>query len=247
MNVFITGGTGKFGEILIEALLTEGHNVFFTTTSNHKGDFILEKYNYTNRINKIVIDFRDKNYLSKLENYLIDRQASIDVVINNARSTEYLNINKNLVLEDDFIMEFKVSLLATYQISMLFSKLYEKNLKSIVNISSIYSIVASNPVIYKNHMNDSPLHYGVIKSGINHLTRELAVRLAPSTRVNSIAYGGIEIGVSEDLKHNYSIQCPIGRMMNAKDIPGPVLFLLGDDSSYITGHTLVVDGGWTIW
>jgi NAD(P)-dependent dehydrogenase (short-subunit alcohol dehydrogenase family) len=92
------------------------------------------------------------------------------------------------------------------------------------------------------------LHYGVSKAGLGHLTKELAVRFADQDiRVNCVAFGGVEGRVDENFKNRYSLLCPMGRMLNEGDLAGPVDLLLSSASSAITGHTLIVDGGWSLW
>jgi NAD(P)-dependent dehydrogenase (short-subunit alcohol dehydrogenase family) len=79
------------------------------------------------------------------------------------------------------------------------------------------------------------------------LTKELAVRLAGRhIRVNAISFGGVEGRVNEAFKARYAQFCPLGRMLNDNDLAGPVEFLATPASSGVTGHNLVVDGGWTI-
>ena len=121
-------------------------------------------------------------------------------------------------------------------------------LESVVNIGSQYGVVAPNLNLYSEPIKDSPLHYGVAKAALGHLTKELAVRLAPQgIRVNCVAFGGVEGRVGDDFKKRYAELCPMGRMLNEADLAGPVDLLLSPSSSAITGHTLIVDGGWSIW
>jgi hypothetical protein len=121
-------------------------------------------------------------------------------------------------------------------------------LGSVVNVGSQYGVVAVNPGLYASQHSASPIHYGVAKAGLVHLTRELAIRLAGrGVRVNCVSYGGIEGRASVQFKEQYARFCPQGRMLTERDIAGPVEFLVSDASSGATGHNLVVDGGWTAW
>ena len=85
------------------------------------------------------------------------------------------------------------------------------------------------------------------------LTKYMAGRYGKNhIRVNCIAPGGFDPGLSDDpLKKdfvkNYIDNCPLGCWANEDDIKGPVAFLASDASGYVTGATLVMDGGWTIW
>ena len=94
----------------------------------------------------------------------------------------------------------------------------------------------------------SPLHYSVAKAAQVQLTRELAVRLAPKgIRVNGICFGGVEGRADEAFVDRYRQLCPAGRMLRDDEVVGPVDYLVSDASSGMTGHNMMVDGGWTTW
>ena len=121
-------------------------------------------------------------------------------------------------------------------------------LRSIINISSIYGMVAPNRTIYDDFERHAPIHYGVAKAALIHLTKEMAVRLADrGIRVNAVSYGGVEGRAKEEFIRRYSSLCPSGRMVPPQDVAGSVEFLASDASNGVTGHNLVVDGGWTVW
>ena len=79
------------------------------------------------------------------------------------------------------------------------------------------------------------------------LTRWLATSLAPDVRVNAVTPGGIERGQPAAFVERYATRTPLGRMATEDDIVGAVTWLAGDLAAYVTGHNLVVDGGWTAW
>ena len=92
------------------------------------------------------------------------------------------------------------------------------------------------------------MNYGVTKAALIHLTKELAVRLAPrGISVNAVSYGGVEGRVDGGFRERYGRLCPTGRMLDDSQVFGAVKFLCSSDSSGMTGHNLIVDGGWTIW
>lgn len=93
-----------------------------------------------------------------------------------------------------------------------------------------------------------PVTYAVVKSGLVGLARYLATYWADSgVRVNSISPGGVYNGQPEAFVQKLTSLIPMGRMANADEYQGAVLFLVSDASSYMTGHNLVVDGGRTAW
>jgi NAD(P)-dependent dehydrogenase (short-subunit alcohol dehydrogenase family) len=120
----------------------------------------------------------------------------------------------------------------------------------IVNVTSMYGITPPNQSIYESLGAGvvKPIGYPVTKAALDMATRYLACYLATRNfNVNAIAPGGIANGESEKFKHAYSQLSPIGRMGDVSELIEAFKFLLGDGSNYMCGHTLVVDGGWTVW
>jgi len=118
---------------------------------------------------------------------------------------------------------------------------------SIVNYGSIYGVQAPDFSIYDGTEMTSPVEYSAIKGGILNFTRYLASYLGPDgICVNAVSPGGIYNGQDETFVDNYEEEVPLGRMADPLDVMGPTIFLLSDASAYVTGHNLVVDGGWTI-
>lgn len=143
------------------------------------------------------------------------------------------------------VLEYlRVNSYAVFNICQAYARIINKG--SIINFASTYGIVSPNPNLYSWGFVKHP-GYIMSKSAIIGMTKWLAVHFAPRIRVNAIAPGGIENDQSEEFKRRYAKLTPMDRMMRKEEIVGPVRFLISNDSSYITGHTLVVDGGWTIW
>jgi NAD(P)-dependent dehydrogenase (short-subunit alcohol dehydrogenase family) len=89
--------------------------------------------------------------------------------------------------------------------------------------------------------------YAASKGGVVQLTRWLATTLAPDVRVNCLTPGGVSRGQPESFQAAYRDRTPLGRMATEEDYKGAVAYLASDLSRYVTGHNLVVDGGWTAW
>ena len=92
----------------------------------------------------------------------------------------------------------------------------------------------------------TPLAYGVSKAGLMHYTKMLSSSLAPRIRVNSISPGGIFRRQPRKFIKKYLLKTPFGRMGNEDDVAKAVVFFSSELSSYITGHNLVVDGGYSV-
>jgi NAD(P)-dependent dehydrogenase (short-subunit alcohol dehydrogenase family) len=118
---------------------------------------------------------------------------------------------------------------------------------SIVNFSSIYGIQAPDFSVYDQTEMTSPVEYSIIKAGILNFTRYLASYLGQDEiRVNSVSPGGVFNDQDQRFIENYEREVPLGRMAEPHEISGAIVYLLSDAASYVTGHNLVVDGGWTI-
>ena len=116
---------------------------------------------------------------------------------------------------------------------------------SIVNFSATTGIVSARPDLYNGgHKHPG---YSISKAGVINLTKFLATHLAPKIRVNCIAPGGVEFDQDQHFKDKYSALTPMKRMMMKNELNKLVEFLCTSDSSYMTGSTIVVDGGWTAW
>jgi NAD(P)-dependent dehydrogenase (short-subunit alcohol dehydrogenase family) len=118
---------------------------------------------------------------------------------------------------------------------------------SVVLISSIYGMVGPDQRLYEGTLMANPVGYGVSKGGLLQLTRTLAMLLAPEVRVNAISPGGVWRQQPDSFRERYEARTPLRRMAREEDLKGAVAYLSSDLSAYVTGHNLVVDGGWTAW
>jgi NAD(P)-dependent dehydrogenase (short-subunit alcohol dehydrogenase family) len=124
---------------------------------------------------------------------------------------------------------------------------------SIVNVSSIYGILSPVQSLYefrraRGEEFVKPVAYSVSKSAILNLTRYLATYWATSgVRVNTVTLAGVANDQPREFVDAYSARIPVGRMAEAGEYVGVVVFLAADASSYVTGANLVVDGGWSAW
>ena len=117
---------------------------------------------------------------------------------------------------------------------------------SIINIASIYGVVGPDFTVYDKTSLTMPAGYSAIKGGLINLTRYMASYFGPNNiRVNCVSPGGIFDNQDINFVKNYMKKVPLGRMGLPEDIAPSVAFLLSDDSKYITGQNLIIDGGWT--
>ena len=122
----------------------------------------------------------------------------------------------------------------------------EQQSGSIINLGSIYGVLGSDFTIYDGTKMTMPMAYSAIKGGIVNLTRYLASYFGKhNVRVNNICPGGIFDSQEPIFVRNYEHRVPLKRMGRPEEIASAVLFLASDAASYITGATIMVDGGWT--
>ena len=116
---------------------------------------------------------------------------------------------------------------------------------SIIFFVSIYGQVGPDSYLYEGTGMVNPTGYGASKGGLLQLTRYLANVMSPDVRVNSVSPGGVYRGQPESFHERYAQRAPLGRMAKEEDLKGAVAYLASDMSAYVTGHNLLVDGGWT--
>ena len=124
---------------------------------------------------------------------------------------------------------------------------------SIIQTASIYGLVASDSRIYEGSFYlgrqiSNPAVYSTSKAAVVGLSRQLAAYWADQgIRVNTLVPAGVESGQNDTFKARYSARVPLGRMAQADELVGAVLYLASDASSYVTGQCLIVDGGLSAW
>jgi len=244
-TILITGGLGNLGFELTKSFLDLGAEVIIIDYNISPLKKKLFKHNEKIRFFECDLSINKKR--KKLINDIKERTETIDCLINNAT---YLDKNFIAPLKSQSVESFKdsfdVSLVAPFHLSKELSKLMKGSKDpNIINISSIYSIVAPDFKLYKDTKMGNAAAYTVAKSGLNQLTLWFASMLSPKIRVNSISPGGIIRDQPKKFIDKYKKKTLLNRMAKEKDIVGPTLFLASNLAQYITGHNLVVDGGYT--
>lgn len=249
-TLLLTGGTGKFGQVLVRHFAENGWKVITTSRKQSRVDQLVRGIGVPKeKVTGIAVDLQQQDASQRLVNELAERGIAVTHLVNNARSMETLAVQPGGTTERDaFVGEFEMDVVVPYELAICLSRSESHNLKTVVNIGSMYGEVAPNPALYDGTLDRSPIQYGVSKAALHHLTRELAVRLAPQQiRINCVAYGGVEGRVDEAFLERYAQLVPSRRMLKDAEIIGPVDFLLNDSSSSVNGHVLVADGGWSVW
>lgn len=245
--VLITGGTGKLGKSLVQGFAEHGWHVLFTSRSQERADAMAADLAEHGQITGVAAELIEQDGLMALNAELNARGLEPSCLINNARDLAHMSLDDHgRPSREGWLGEFFLSVVAAYELGMEIALDPDSRLENILNVSSMYGLVAPTLHLYDDHTKQSPIHYGVCKSALNHLTKEMAVRLADrKVRVNGIAYGGVEGRVNEEFLQRYSAICPQGRMLQDDEVAGPALFLASEAASAITGHILAADGGWS--
>ena len=259
-TVVVTGAKGLIGNALVDSLIANDCKVIaidqlFKTSKTAK-DYIHEK-NYDNLM-CFGVNILDESKLSEAIVKGQEKFGSINGLVNCAAidflpesefssTVEELNIN-------DFQKIMNVNVSGQVLCSKIVGKMMikTKTKGSIINIGSIYGKVSPKQDMYNHIKTDEgvykkPLVYSVSKSALTNMSKYLATYWGNNEiRVNNIVFGGIFNNQDDIFIKNYSQNVPLGRMANIDESIEPILFLLSDSSSYITGTDLIVDGGWTI-
>lgn len=249
-TILLTGASGKFGRVLVRHFLATDAYVVATARTKESLQVLLdENADADDRLIGIQVDLAAPDGVTLLCNELVSRNIRPDCLVNNARSISFLGIQENgIVSRENFVNEYLLDVIVPYELTMALAKQDASRLSRVVNVGSQYGTVAANPSLYIDPVKQSPIHYGVAKAALVHLTKELAVRLASKEiQVNCVAFGGVEGRVDEAFKQRYAKLCPMGRMLTENEVAGPVDMLLSAQCSGVTGHIFAVDGGWTLW
>lgn len=251
----ITGGAGFLGRTMAEALLEVGAKVVLVDRSEEGlGKAKEQLSSFKGRVKVICCDLEEEEELRALPKKAYEQFNAMDILINNAAFVGDANLSGWVGPLDQQTNEtwrraLNVNLTAAFSL-IRDSKDYlaESSCGSIINVGSIYGMVSPNLDLYEGTHMGSAMAYGASKGGLFQLTRLAATELAPEgTRVNALSPGGIERGQPEKFQERYEKRVPLGRMAKEDDFKGVVVFLASELSAYITGQTIQVDGGFTVW
>jgi len=195
------------------------------------------------------VNITDKNSIKALITTISEKYGRIDALVNSAYPRNK-NYGKHFfeVAYSDFCENVGMNLGGYFLTSQQFATYFEKQgYGNIINLASIYGVIAPRFEIYDNTQMTMPVEYAAIKSGLIQLTKYMAKYFkGKNIRVNTISLGGIEDKQPEPFLKAYKEFCLNKGMLNAKDISGTVLYLLSDLSEFVNGQNIVVDDGFTL-
>jgi len=249
--VVITGGAGLLGRNFCEAVAKEGGVAIVADVNLPAAREVAEKIaaEYPSRAEAAALDITDKASIDDLIKTLHAKYGRIDAVVNNAYPR---NPNFGRQFEDieyaDFCENLNLHLAGYLLVAQRFSRYFAAHGGgNIVNMASVYGVIAPRFDIYKGTAMTNSVEYAAIKSGILHFSRYLAQYLkGKGIRVNCLSPGGILDGQPESFLQAYQAYCNEKGMLAPQDVSNTLMFLLSDASRYITGQNLIVDDGFTL-
>ena len=243
----VTGGAGpKFGSSISEALAEAGATVIVASRSLAKNqEFVAELKDRNFTAHAEELDITDVDSIEALKQRLTKRFSQIDVLVNSAVVASGGGFDEQT--PQCWESSAKGNMVGLFALCKAFIPSMVKQEKgSIINISSIYGIVANDPSLYEDTDMKQPPDYTFVKGGMINFTRYLATYYGrKGIRANCICPGGYFNNQPDPFLSRYEQRVPLGRMLNNDDLKGAVVFLASDASRYVTGTTLMVDGGWT--
>ena len=251
--VVLTGAAGIIGTEVTRNFLDAGARVFAIDRDAKKLEleFGAKSANFI----PCAADVSDKQSLEQARALLESAWGTADALLNNAatKSENFFEPFETFPVSD-WNEVMAVNLTGAMLCSQVFgAAMAQRGGGSIVNTLSIYGIVAPDQRIYEGSQYlgraiNTPAIYSASKAGLWGLTLYLASYWgARGVRVNAVTPGGVFSGQNDTFAANYSNRTPLGKMAQADDIANAMRYLASDASKYVTGHNLVVDGGWTAW
>ncbi len=250
--IVITGGAGLIGKEFVKAVIEQDGVAVIADINKIVGKQVkkeLSKELNTKQIDFIKIDITSKKSINKSIKYLNKKYGKIDAIVNNAypRNKNYGKYFFDVEYED-FTQNIGLNLGGYFTTSQQFAKYFKKQGHgNIVNVSSIYGVVAPKFEIYDGTPMTMPVEYAAIKSGLIHLTKYMAKYFkGMNIKVNTLSPGGIFDNQPKEFLYKYEKECLNKGMLNKSDLKGTLIYLLSDMSQYVNGQNIIVDDGFVL-
>jgi NAD(P)-dependent dehydrogenase (short-subunit alcohol dehydrogenase family) len=257
----VTGALGRLGPVWIEALLEAGASVAALDRPGATPSAAFSALQTRTDPARLVMadaDVTDRQSLEAARDRIVERLGVPSILVNNAGIDQPPDSGTARSKIEDlpadlFRRMVEVNLIGTFQMIQVFgAPMAERGRGSIVNIGSLYASVSPDQRFYDHFEGQPPFlkvpGYGASKAAVVNMTKYFATLWGPhGVRVNTLSPGGVLGGQDAQFKQKYSSRVPLGRMAGEADLKGPLVFLASNASSYVSGHELRVDGGFTAW
>lgn len=250
-NILLTGAGGYLGSAMARGLAEAGARVICTSRNQNRAmeaAQALKDVASSDHIG-IALDHMDEDSIQHGFRDALDAAGSIDIVINNGNEA----VGKDLtqVTGEQFTRQLQNATGFFLLSRCLRNHVVERNVcGNVIQIGSMYGMVASYPDAYEGICTASPVAYHALKGGVIQMTRHLAAYwAADNVRVNCLSPGPFPNPESAppEMVDRLCEKLPMKRMGVNHELKGAIVFLASDASSYMTGQNLVIDGGWTAW
>jgi len=254
----VTGAAGLLGREHCRALAEAGSTVVAADLDANVAQDLADELHLAGAIG---VDVSNPGSVASMRDFVMRQYGRIDVLVNNAAVNDMVE-NPTLAADLSRFENYPLSLwkrVMDVNVTGVFlccqhiaPVMAEQRRGSIINIGSTYGVVAPDQSIYRTSDGHQPFFksaaYPTSKGAVVMLTKFLATYYGDKgVRVNALSPGGVENGQADHFVANYSAKTPLGRMARPTDYRGALVFLASEASAYVTGHNLVVDGGWTAW
>jgi NAD(P)-dependent dehydrogenase (short-subunit alcohol dehydrogenase family) len=252
----ITGGAGHIGGAFADSLAEMGASIAVLDMAEDASADAARRIHDEHQVETLPlpVDLANEAEVVAAANSAINHFGRLDILVNCAAfvgTTQLPGWSGPFVEQSPETWRacLEVNLTAPFVLTQACtSALKESGHGSVINIGSIRNLTGVDPNIYEGSgVRLPPSAYSASKAGLMQMTSYLASVLAPHVRVNSISFGGIERNQPEPFHTRYIERTPLARMGTEEDAKGAIAYLASDLSAYVTGHNLIVDGGWTTW
>lgn len=247
----ITGASGHLGNAVATGLAEAGASVVAASRSLERAQDVARTLPTLGDAKHVAVqlDHLDSASVTAGFSDAVQAAGKIDILVNNGHNATTKTWHD---ISDD---EFNAQLANATGYFRLAKELRDHAIArnapaSVILLGSMYGIVSSVPAMYEGIGPGNPVAYQVLKGGIVQLARHLAVHWAGDRiRVNTLSPGPFPNPnrAPAEMCRRLAERTPLGRLGNADELKGAVVFLASDASSFVSGHNLVVDGGWTAW
>lgn len=255
-NAIVTGGAGHVGLAVCEVLLEMGAKVSITDLNAEACQSRVEELSRSfgsGRIYAVPADLSNEEQIRGMVREATDLMGGLGILIHCAAYVGTTQLaGWSVPFEHQSLEAFDSAMRITVGSALVAVQegreaLIQSGHGSVIFMASIYGVAGPDMRLYQGTGMSNPVGYGASKGGLLQLMRYLATTLAPDIRVNSISPGGILRNQPPSFLDRYISRTPLARMATEEDVKGAVTYLASDLSDYVTGHNLVVDGGWTVW
>jgi len=249
--VLVTGACGHLGRAMVEGLAEAGATLALCSTSLGKAQGfaaeIADRFKVT--AHGFCLDLRQVEELKAGVDKIASHFGRLDCLVNNGCFVNFNDLESMTPQEWNEGMQGGAG--SPFFLMQACISHLEKTRGNVINIASMYGVVAPKPQNYTDTPFSSAVNYGASKAALLQLTRYASAYLGPKgMRVNAISPGPFptpEVQKNDLFAGRLAVDTMLGRLGHPDELKGAVVFLASNAASYITGHNLVVDGGWTSW